>query len=160
MRDHVHGCADFGERLEDCGRHHDVGKLRDRRICKHALQVSLAQRDEACGDDRKRRRIQQPAAARHREQVVDAEDIDNDLRDREHAGLDDRNGVQQRADRCRRHHRRRQPAMHGHHGRLADAEHEQPEQQAHRWTGHLAFEDAAWREVAGAGRDVGPDDGR
>ena len=46
------------------------------------------------------------------EPALDAEDQDDHLEDGEHAGLDHRDGVQQRADRRRRHHGRRQPEMH------------------------------------------------
>ena len=92
--------------------------------------------------------------------AVDTEYVENDLEYGEDTGFDYRDGVQQRADRCRCHHRRGQPAVHGHNGRLAHAKHKQAQQQADCRPPELAVEYAAGNEVTAPGGVVGPDNRR
>ena len=94
----------------------------------------------------------------HRAQEVEAEDVDQHLEHREHAGLDHRHRVQQRAHRRGRHHRRRQPAVERHERGLADAEHVEHQQHGGGPLADRAGEDSARAEVEGPRLHPGPED--
>ena len=157
---HVHGRTDFGERCEHQCREHDVGQLADRGIGQQALDVVLAQGYHRGRDDGESGQIDQQALGRDARQEIGAEDVDDHLGDGEHAGLDHGHCMQQCRYRRWRHHGRRQPAVHGHHRRLAHAQHEQCQQQRRLGLASLAGEDAARGKADRAGDAVGVDDGR
>ena len=91
---------------------------------------------------------------------VDAEHQHRHLQDRENARLDHGHGMQQCADRRRRHHRGRQPEMQRHHRRLADAEHVEKEQSGNDRRADIGRENAAGPEIERSGENPGGDDRR
>ncbi len=151
MHQHVQAASDDSRGRRQRRAEHDVGQLADGRIGQPGLEVVLGQRDERGRDDREAGDVHQPHAGAAARQQVDPEDVDDDLEHREHAGLDHGNRVQQRADRRRRDHRRRQPAMERHQRRLARAEGEQREQDDELAAVDRSGEDPARREFQRAG---------
>ena len=137
---------------------HHIGKLAHGRVGEPAFQIVLAQRDQRGDHDGRGGDRDQPLAARHRAQKIEAEDVDQDLEHREHAGLDHRHRVQERAHRRGRHHRRRQPAVERHERRLADAEHVEHQQHGGCAFAHGTGENSALLEVERPHLDPGPED--
>ena len=158
VRGDVHGCADHRDRGQYRRREHDVGELRDGRVCEQPFQIVLPERDQRGHDHRGARHIDQPTGVPGRAQRLNAEDVNHDLDDREHAGLHHGHGMEQGADRGRRHHRRRQPRVQRHDRRLADSEDVESEQDAADPAAGLALENAAGGEVDRAGQDPGRHD--
>ena len=155
----MHGAAHDAEAGRERTPQHHVGELAHRRVGKPALQVVLAQRDQRGDHDGGRGDGDEPLAACHRGDEIEAEDVDQHLEHREDPGLHHRHRVQQGAHRRRRHHRRRQPGVQRHERRLADAEHVEHQQHGGGALAHRAGENAARAEVERAHLHPGPEDG-
>ncbi len=142
---------------EHCPQDH-VGQLADRRIGEPRLQIVLGQRHQRGEQDGDGGDIGERRAGSAAGDQLEAEHVDHDLQDREHAGLDHRHRMQQRADRGGRHHRGRQPAVERHQGGLADAEDVEGQEDRQQPAAHPLRQDAARLEVEAAGQDVGQGD--
>ena len=156
----LHRTADHTHRGGQRRAQHHVAQLADRGIGEPGLEIVLGQGHEGGQQYGQRRHPQQPLRGAGGAQEINAEHVNDHLHHREHTGLNHRHGMKQRADRSRRDHRRRQPAMERHQRRLADAEHVQRQQDSHGRAFHLAGQNAARHEIQGPGDCPGPDDGQ
>ncbi len=154
----VHARADDAPGVGQHRTEHDVRKLTDRRVGESRLEVVFAHGNHRSEDDGGTGHVGDPATRADVGQQVDAEDVDRHLEDGEHAGLDHRHRVQQRAHRRRRHHGGGQPAVEGHDRGLADAEHVERKQHGNDAGRGLVAQDTAGGEVERAGQRPGPYD--
>src|SRR5690606_6020992 len=134
----VEGGGGDRERRQQGGGDDDVAELGDGGVGEPALEVVLEQGEAGGADDGAASDVDQPRAGAVADQRGRAEHVEDDLEDREYAGLDDRDGVQERGHGGRRDHGGGQPAVHGHQGGLADAVHVEEEEHAEHGGGEAA----------------------
>ena len=80
----------------DGGAENDVGQLTDRRIGKTRFQVVLGDGDKAGGQNGETCQPDEPDRSPCLGEEIQPEDIDRDHQEREHAGLHDSDGMEER----------------------------------------------------------------
>ena len=118
MRCHVKDRARKAGLRTDTDPHHDIGKLPYRRKRQSCLQIILSERNKRRYDNRQRCRPCQKLRTAAGDGKLRSEHIADHPQHTERACFDHRYRVQQGADRRRRDHGGRQPAVQRHHTRL------------------------------------------
>ena len=140
--------------------HDNIGKLAHRRVREPRLEVILPESEERTDDDRDGYEVEQEHVERKGVHQVNAEDVKTDSQNGKNPHLDDRNRVQERADRRRSHHGGWEPRVDGHDGGLADSRDEEDEGEDQDRPSGLPREDTLIREIEGSRIPVSDDHGR